>query len=190
MKKTLLKLGLISAILASSLHAGNYEVDKSHSNVEFKIKHLMVSNVKGSFNDFSGEISFNEETKELESIKGKAVVASIDTNNEKRDEHLKASDFFDAANHADITFESVKFEGDTVYGYLTMKGIKQMIQLEIESLNYLPKDMSGNERIGVTLEGEINRKDFGLSYNKILETGGAVLGETVKLNIELEGIKK
>lgn len=190
MKKTLLKLGLISAILAGSLHAGNYEVDKSHSNVEFKIKHLMVSNVKGSFNDFSGEISFNEETKELESIKGKAVVASIDTNNEKRDEHLKASDFFDAANHADITFESVKFEGDTVYGYLTMKGIKQMIQLEIESLNYLPKDMSGNERIGVTLEGEINRKDFGLSYNKVLETGGAVLGETVKLNIELEGIKK
>lgn len=65
-----------------------------------------------------------------------------------------------------------------------------MIQLEIESLNYLPKDMSGNERIGVTLEGEINRKDFGLSYNKVLETGGAVLGETVKLNIELEGIKK
>ena len=107
MKKTLIKLGLISAILASSLYAGNYKVDRSHSNIEFKIKHLMVSNVKGSFNDFSGEISFNEETKELESIKGIAFVASIDTNNEKRDEHLKASDFFDAANDEDITFESV-----------------------------------------------------------------------------------
>ena len=183
----LVKLGLASIIAAGALYAGTYNVDRSHSNVGFKVKHLMISNVTGNFDNFSGTIEYDEKTKTITGLTGKIVVDSINTDNAKRDGHLKSADFFDAANHPDLTFKLDTIKGDQAYGVLTIKGVSKKVSLDFE-LNGTVTDPWGNKRVGLELEGKINRKDYGLNWNKALEAGGVVVGEKVKLHIELEGI--
>ncbi len=182
-----LKLSLASIIASTALFAGTYNVDRSHSDVGFKIKHMMISNVKGNFNTFTGVIQYDEKTKTLKALNGKIEVSSINTDNEKRDTHLKSADFFDAAKFPEITFVLTKVEEDSVLGDLTIHGITKNVKLELEN-NGVATDPWGNQRIGLSLEGKINRKDFGLTWNKSLETGGLLVGETVNLEIELEAI--
>lgn len=183
----LFTLGLTSILAAGALYAGTYNVDKIHSNVGFKVKHLMISNVTGKFDTFTGSIEYDEKTNTVTSLSGKIVVNSINTENEKRDTHLKSADFFDAANHPDLTFELDTIKDDKAYGVLTMRGVSKKVVLDFE-LNGTAIDPWGKKRIGLELTGKVNRTDYGLNWNKALEAGGIVVGEKVKLLIELEGI--
>ena len=181
-----LKLGLASVIASSALFAGTYNVDASHSNVGFKVKHMMISNVVGKFDKFDGTFEYDEKTKTLKSLVGNIDVNSINTENEKRDAHLKDSDFFAAKDFNNIKFELAKIEGHKVFGKLTIRGITKDVELDFEN-NGTVKDPWGNTRVGLALSGKINRMDYGLKYNKVLEAGGVAVDEIVKLDIQLEG---
>lgn len=183
----LVKLGLASLLATGALYAGTYNVDASHSNLGFKVKHMMISNVTGKFDKFNGSFEYDEKTKILKSLNGVAKVSSINTENEKRDGHLKSADFFDAANYPDVTFKLDKISDDKAYGILTMRGISKNVVLDFED-NGSIKDPWGNTRVGLALSGKVNRMDYGLKYNSILEAGGVAVGEKVKLDIEIEGI--
>ncbi|MBI3873967.1 MAG: polyisoprenoid-binding protein [Arcobacter sp.] len=183
----LVKIGLASLATASWLFAGTYNVDVSHSNVGFKVKHMMISNVVGSFDKFSGKFEYDEKTKTIKSFTGDIDVSSINTSIAKRDEHLKSADFFDVAKYPNIKFNIIKIEDDVAYGKLTMHGITKDVKLQLEN-NGIVKDPSGNIRVGITLNGTIERKDFGLTYNSVLEAGGIAIGDKVKLEVEIEGI--
>lgn len=181
---------LLGSLFASTLlFAGEYQVDNSHSYVGFKIKHLMVSNVKGNFEKFTGTYNYDEKTNTLKDIVGNISVDSINTAIEKRDEHLKSEDFFNVKRYPSIAFKATKIAGNKVYGNLTMHGVTKEIGLNYE-FNGTVKDPQGKTKSGLTLYGTINRKDFNLTYNKILEAGGLSIGEEVKLEIELEGLLK
>ncbi len=184
--------------LAVSAQAKNYDVDTSHSSVGFGVKHLVVSTVKGSFSEFKGTFSYDEKSKKIESASGEIKIASIDTNEKKRDDHLRGPDFFgiDPKNpnnpNNTIKFKLTKYtptgsnEGKAI-GDLTIKGITKPVELEVE-IGGTVKDPWGNERMGFDAEGKINRKDFGITWNKALEAGGVVVGDEVKLEIHVEGI--
>lgn len=179
---------LASLLSAGTLFGGNYNVDVSHSNVAFKVKHMMVSNVKGQFDTFSGTFEYDEKTKSLVALHGEVDVNSIDTQIEKRDAHLKGEDFFDVAKYPSMSLTLVKVKGDKAYVKLTMHGVTKEIEMELETSGAVIKDPWGNTRTGLSLSGVINRKDFGLNWNKVMEAGGVVVGEDVKISIELEGI--
>jgi len=185
--KKLVKLGLISILVSNVLFAGTYNVDKSHSNVGFKIKHMMISNITGNFNDFAGTFEYDEKTNILKSLNGTVKVNSINTSNEKRDKHLKKSDFFAVDKYPNITFVLDKVEGNKAYGKLTMRGVTKDIILDFEN-NGSIKDPWGNTRVGLILTGKIDRFDYGIKYNTLLEAGGVAVGKEVKLIVELEGI--
>jgi len=183
----LFKLGFASILAGSALFAGTYNVDPDHSHMGFKVRHMMISNVNGKFDTFSGTFEYDEKTQTLKSLNGSVEVKSINTENAKRDEHLRTSDFFAASEYPEITFVLEKVEGDTAYGKLTMRGVSKDVKLEFEN-NGLVKDPWGNTRVGLALSGKINRFDYGIKYNEVLEAGGLAVGETVKINVELEGI--
>ncbi|KFN39077.1 MAG: hypothetical protein JU82_08555 [Sulfuricurvum sp. MLSB] len=187
MKKTFSSLLAFALLGSASLFAGTYNVDPEHSTVGFKVKHMMISDVSGKFDTFSGVIHYDEKTKTLKELNGKVDVHSINTANEKRDAHLKAPDMFDAQKYPLITFALDKVKGDKAYGKLTMHGVTKNVVLDYEH-NGLIKDPWGNQRIGLGLSGKINRKDYGITWNKAIEAGGVAVGETVKLDIQLEGI--
>jgi len=188
MKPTKL-LTAAAALLAVSgtLLAVPFEVDPTHSSVGFKVRHLMISNVIGKFDTFSG--SYDLENGRLVSLTGTVEAASVDTGIEKRDAHLKSADFFDAAKYPKITFTMKKFDGSSVTGELTMHGVTRPVTLDAEVSNTI-KDPWGLTRSSVTLEGKIKRSDFGLTYNQVLEAGGVAVGDDIKLSVELEGIAK
>ncbi|MBD3829115.1 MAG: polyisoprenoid-binding protein [Arcobacter sp.] len=182
-----LKLGLASVIASTALFAGTYNVDASHSNVGFKVKHMMISNVVGKFDTFNGSFEYDEKTKTLKSLVGEIDVNSINTENAKRDAHLKESDFFAAKEFNNIKFVLSKVEDDKAHGKLTLRGVTKDVVLDLEN-NGTVKDPWGNTRVGLALSGKINRIDYGLKYNTVLEAGGVAVDEIVKLDIQLEGI--
>ncbi|MDM5270848.1 YceI family protein [Sulfurovum sp. zt1-1] len=177
-----------SMLSVGTLFAGTYNVDLDHSNVAFKVKHMMISNVTGQFNKFSGTFNYDDETKTLTSLNGEVDVNSIDTDNAKRDAHLKSVDFFDVAKYPSMQLTLDKVEGDTALVKLTMHGVTKEVKMELETSGTVIKDPWGNSRTGLSLSGKINRKDFGLNWNQVIEAGGVAVGETVKINIEIEGI--
>lgn len=178
-----------SALLlsAATLFGAPYQIDPSHSSVSFKVKHMMISNVSGNFGDFSGHYDLEKGT--LKALEGTIKVASIDTGITKRDDHLKSADFFDVAKYPEMTFVMHKFHGSGVTGDLTLHGVTKSVTLDAEVSGQV-KDPWGNTRSALSLTGKIKRSDFGLTWNKALETGGVVVGDSIKLDIELEGIAK
>lgn len=179
MKK--ISLGLLSLALCSSLFAGTYSVDTAHSNAGFTVKHMMVTNVKGSINDIAGTFEYDEKANSLVKVEGELKVASIDTKNEKRDAHLREDDIMDVAKFPTITFKSTKVEGDKVHGDLTIKGVTKNVILDLENGG------SFGEKAGFALSGKINRSEFGVTWNKMLEAGGVAVSDEVKLEIDIEG---
>ena len=174
------------------LTASDFEIDKTHSQVSFKVKHMMISNVQGTFKAYDGEIEFDQKTMQFTSLSAEMETKSVDTGIEKRDNHLRSADFFDAKKNPLITFEMTSYEGDKeegkMNGKLTIRGITKDITLDVE-IGGLIKDPAGLTRLGFALEGKIKRKDFGLKWNKLLEAGGLAVSETVKLIIEIEAIE-
>ena len=175
--------------------ASTWQIDPVHTNIQFSVRHMMISNVKGVFHRFTG--AFEIDDKDITKSKASSVIEvnSIDTGIEKRDEDLRSANFFDVAKYPTMTFVSKKFTriGANKFkmtGDLTIHGITREVALDMDGLESVVKDPWGNMRRGVTLATKINRKDFGLTYNKVLETGGVVVGDEVTINIEVEMIKK
>jgi polyisoprenoid-binding protein YceI len=169
-----------------------WAVDPTHSEVQFKVKHLVISTVTGSFNQFSGTATTtSDDDFDDAEIHFSLDVSSIDTNQEMRDTHLKSADFFDVANYPYITFQSTSFKkakGDQykLTGNLTMHGVTKEVTVDAE-FGGSAKDGYGQTKIGFEITGVVNRKEFGLTYHALTETGGLALGEDIKLiaNIQL-----
>ena len=162
-----------------------WAIDPMHSEVLFKVKHLVISTVTGSFKKFGGEVTSEGDNFENAEINFTMDVKSIDTNQAQRDEHLRASDFFDAESFPEISFKSTSFrkakgEDFVLQGDLTMKGVTRPVELDVE-YGGSEKDNYGNLKHGFEVTGKINRKEFGLTYNALTETGGLALGEDIKL---------
>jgi polyisoprenoid-binding protein YceI len=191
-------LASISTIVALSLpvlaSAATWNIDPDHSSVGFKVRHLMVSNVRGSFDKHTGVVDINEKDITKSKVQVTIDTASINTNVQKRDEHLRSPDFFDVAKYPTMTFVSKKVAKDgkgklKVTGDLTLHGITKEVVLNVEGPTKESKDPWGNIRSGATASTKINRKDFGLVWNAALETGGVAVGEEVAINLEIEMIK-
>ena len=182
------KLLFIAIFSLSFANAKEFVIDNTHTNVGFSIKHMMISNVKGNFNAYSGEIDFDTDKKVFNKLSAKIEAASIDTGIAKRDDHLKSADFFDVAKFKTIDFVMTSMIDGKINGKITMHGITKDIILDAK-IHGLIKDFQGHLRVGFTLEGTLNRKDFGLGWNKILEGGGLTVGEEVHLVIDLEAIE-
>lgn len=171
-----------------------WNLDPTHSELGFKIKHLMITNVSGVFKNFSvvAETPGDDFTKA--NIRVTAEMASISTNNEQRDAHLRNADFFETDKYPELIFQSTSIEknGDdelTVYGDLTMKGITREVKLDVE-YGHVANDPWGGERAGFAITAKIRRSDWGITFNGVLETGGVVLGEEVKLVAEIQLVKE
>jgi polyisoprenoid-binding protein YceI len=170
-----------------------WALDNAHSEIQFKVRHLMVSWANGSFKDFKAEVESNGDDFTSAKVRFTADVNSINTNNEQRDAHLKNGDFFDAENHPQIKFESERLEkideeAYKLYGNLTMRGTTKKIVLNVE-FGGIMQDPWGQTRTGFTLTGKINRKDFGISFGGVTETGGVLLGDDVHINANVEFVK-
>ena len=169
-----------------------WTIDTTHSEIGFKVKHMMFTNLSGQFESYEGTVVSEDDNFENASFEFSADINSINTNNADRDNHLKSGEFFDGENHPKLTFKSTSFtkKGDEyeLKGDLSLKGETKPVQLAVEFSGIL-KDPWGNTKVGFTITGKINRKDWGLNWNSALETGGVLVGEEVKLNIELQFIK-
>jgi polyisoprenoid-binding protein YceI len=167
-----------------------WQIDPSHSDVQFAVRHLMISTVKGRFAEVSGTVAFDPENPIDIQVDVTIPVASLQSHNEQRDAHLKSPDFFDAENHPTLTFRGRRIEGDVserfkLIGDLTIRGITKEVALQV-STEGAGEDPWGNERMGFHATTQINRFDFGLQWNAALETGGVVVGSDVKITIDVE----
>lgn len=184
----------LASAAAPSPRAAQYKIDTSHSEVDFKVKHLTISWVKGSFQEFSGSFDLPDEGYEGASVEAVIKVASVDTGTERRDNHLRSADFFDVANYPDMTFKSkavTDISGDTfkVVGDLTLRGTTKEVVLDVE-LTGKVKDPWGNDRVAFTAQTAINRQDFGVKWSQVLEAGGLVVSDEVQIMLEIEAVRE
>ncbi len=180
------------ALLVPSLsQAATWKSDPTHASVQFAVSHLMVSTVRGTFDTFDVTATIDENDVSRSSVEATIEVASVNTRNEKRDDHLKSADFFDVATHPTLTFKSKAVEKvqDNAYkvtGDLTLMGVTQEVVLEVTGSPKAMKDPWGNSRVGGTVTTTINRTDYGLKYNSVLDSGGVAIGEEVEITIDIE----
>ena len=184
---------VVSSVVATTAWATDYKIDPTHTSVGFKVKHLAISSVPGKFVDVKGSFSFDPAKIESSKAEAQIAVASIDTNEAKRDDHLKSPDFLDSTKFPSITFKSNKVEKISnsefnAVGDLTIHGVTKPVTLKV-TYGGAAKDPWGNERAAFLATTRINRKDFGLTWNKVLETGGLLVGEDVEISLEVEGVK-
>jgi len=195
-----MKLSLKSAVAAlvlaapSAAFAAEYVIDSAHSGASFAVKHLMVATVRGSFSNVTGTVNYDEKDVTRSTVEATIDAKTIDTDEPKRDEHLRSPDFFDTEKFPTITFKSTKVEkageGLKVTGNLTLHGVTKPVVLDVEGMSQEVKDPWGNSKRGATATTKLNRKDFGLTWNKALEAGGVAVGDDVKITIDLELNKK
>lgn len=170
-----------------------WQIDPVHSGIHFSIRHFVVGKVHGRFAKLGGTIQLDEATPANSKVDVFIDAASVDTNEPNRDNHLKGADFFNVAEHPQITFKSTRVEAAgkdkfRVTGDLTLRGVKKSITLDVEHGGNV-KDPWGNNRGGFSLKTQVNRKDFGISFNQTLEGGGPALGDTIDLSIDVEATK-
>lgn len=182
---------MTAATTTSQLLTGTWAIDPVHSSIAFSVRHLLVSNVRGHFDTFSGAVVVGEDG--TPSVTAEIVVDSIDTGNEQRDAHLKSADYFDVENHPTATFAStgVRESGDkyVLDGDFTLKGVTKPVSLDLE-FNGTNPGMGHGEVAGFTASVVLNRKDFGIDIDVPLETGGAVVGDKVTISLEIETLKQ
>jgi polyisoprenoid-binding protein YceI len=170
-----------------------WEFDLTHSSINFAVRHLMVSKVRGRFSKWTGSIELDEQNPAASRTEVQIDASSIDTKEEQRDAHLRAADFLDVDKHPHILFRSTKVEaaGDSRYrmtGDLTIRGVVRPVVLDVEYAGRV-KDPWGGERAGFTATTSIDRKDFGLTWNQTLDAGGVVVGDKVEIDLEIEAVK-
>lgn len=193
MKRNIFVLSIVLVSLAAIASAGTYTIDQAHSDVSFKVRHL-VSKTAGQFTEFDGAITADFENLDASSVIFNIKAASIDTKNEDRDKHLRSADFFDVAQYPEISFASSKItkSGDQTFavtGTLTIHGVSKTVTLPVTFLGEV-KDPWGNTKAGFEIETTIDRKDYGIIWNKALDAGGMILGDEVEITINLETQKK
>ena len=191
-KKTTVALFVALTMLVPVLaQAGAWEIDPAHTEIGFKIRHMMVTNVRGVFHDVKGTLQFDAADPGISSVNVVIKAASIDTGIEKRDDHLRSPDFFEDEKYPELTFTSTRFEKITdgsfkVTGDLTIHGVTREVVLDVEGLDRQVVDPWGGTRMGAFATTTINRKDYGLTWNKALEAGGWLVGDEVTINLEVE----
>jgi polyisoprenoid-binding protein YceI len=177
---------------ASAPTKTTWKIDPAHSTIEFSAKHMMFTTVKGRFADVEGTIIVAGTTPDSASVEATMKAASLDTRTEQRDQHLRSADFLDAENFPDVTFESTKIEGPkekfTMTGELTIRGTTRPVTLDV-TYEGAGKDPWGGERMGFSATSKIDRRDFGLTWNQALETGGILVGNDVKIQIDAQVIR-
>ena len=181
--------------LPAAVSAETWKLDPAHTGVHFKVRHLMVSNVRGEFENVSGKIVYDEQDLSRSSAEITIDAASINTRVAKRDDHLRSADFLDVANHPHLVFRSTKVEKAgagklRMTGDLTIRGVTREVVLEIEGPTAEIQDPQGNTRVGGSASTKINRSDFGLTWNKGIETGGVVVGKEVEVIIDIEIVRE
>jgi polyisoprenoid-binding protein YceI len=182
---------LNSEIVTPKSSAALWDIDTSHARAGFKVRHMMVSHVRGELGPVSGSVLIDEQRPERSRVEVSIDVRALDTREPKRDEHLRSADFFDVEKHPSVTFVSTqvapaKDGGFQLTGDLTIHGTTRSVTLEVEPLTPAIADPWGNVKRGASAKGSINRKDFGLTWNVALETGGILVGDQVAIEIELE----
>lgn len=170
-----------------------WQIDHAHSHISFTARHMMISKVRGSFDKFSGEINFDEDNPTNTTVYAEIDLSSINTREEKRDEHLRSADFFNVDEHPTMTFKSTRVEQTSsdsgkLYGELTIRGITKPVVLDVE-YHGVQKSPWGQEQAGFSATTTINRKDWELNWNVALETGGWLVGDKIQIEIDLELIK-
>ncbi|PVW14666.1 YceI family protein [Marixanthomonas spongiae] len=167
----------------------NWKVDPAHSEIEFKVKHMMISTVSGSFSEFDGEIEAEDDTFKNAKFKFSAKIDSISTKNKDRDTHLKSDDFFNAEKHPRLTFESKSYDGEKMVGEMTIRDVTKEVTLDVD-FNGIAEDQYGQTKAGFEATGSINRKDFGLNWSAVTEAGNVVVSDKVRLIANLQFIKQ
>jgi polyisoprenoid-binding protein YceI len=170
--------------------ATNWAIDSAHSNVEFSVKHMMISTVKGMFQQVDGTVSWDGKSFDTASVDARIDSQSITTFNEMRDNHLRTNDFFNAEQWPDMTFKSTRVEPDgdgefKVHGDLTIRDVTKPVVLDTEFEGLMEKDAFGKRRAAFTAETSINRKDYGINWNGTIEAGGVVVGDKVKVTLHI-----
>jgi polyisoprenoid-binding protein YceI len=172
--------------------AGTWDIDVAHSEIGFAVRHLMVSKVKGRFGEFSGTIVTGENPLDS-SVEATVLLSSVDTGNADRDAHLRSADFFDVDQHTELAYRSTGVVYDDEVGFivdgeLTLRGVTKHVPLNLEIHGFQPTTPFGDSRTGFTAIGEIDRRDFGVSFNTALEGGGVGLGNKVQITLEIEAV--
>ena len=186
-----------TAVIAAtqSTNQTQWQIDPAHSAAHFSVRHLMISNVRGEFTKLSGSALINPVDSAKSSVEITIQAASLNTREPQRDEHLRSADFFDVANHPTLTFRSKRIEAlgaenFKLTGDLTIRGVTKEVTFDVEGPTASVKDPWGSIRAGVTASAKINRKDFGVAWNALTETGGVVVGDEVKITVEAELIQQ
>lgn len=196
MKRIIHAVAVLALLALPALAAAEtWSIDADHSSVGFTVRHMMVSNVKGSFGTFSGTVEVDEKDIAGSKVSVTIDAASINTGVAKRDEHLRSADFFDTARYPTMTYVSKKVEKSgkdrlKVYGDLTLRGVTRPVVLDVEGPTAAYRDPWGKTRRGASATAAINRRDFGLTWNKVIEAGGVLVGDEVKIILEMEFIRK
>lgn len=194
MKKSVLSLAFLLIAGFAFSQTTNWKIDNSHSNVTFEVDHMVISSVTGKFQEFEGDIKADKADFSDANVSFSIEATSVNTNNEKRDNHLRDEDFFNVATYPEITFVGKKLTPESgknykLVGDLTMHGVTKEVELDVK-FNGTVKDPWGNTRAGFKVSGELNRADYGLVYNSALEAGGVVIGEEVEIQVNLELVKE
>ena len=193
MKHRTLSLSLFFILSSFIVNAATYTLDPSHTSIGFNVKYLMITDVIGQFKTYEAEIELEENTNELKGVEANIQVSSIDTENVKRDGHLKSPDFFDVEQFPNILFKSrtVNKLGTDEYGVigdLTIKGITKTITLRGKNTGFIDAGMMGGKRAGFSATAMINRKDFGLNWNRKLDQGGLLVGNEVTIELKIQAV--
>jgi polyisoprenoid-binding protein YceI len=189
-EKETTEMSVVENVREQLLSSGSWSVDPAHSAIEFRVKHMVIQTVKGRFRDFDGAIVGGAEP----TISGSIRVASLETLHKERDAHLRSRDFFDVERHPEINFEAsgLRFNGDNgsfwLPGELTIKGVTRPVMLD-GRLQGSTVDLDGSERIALSLRGQLDRSDYGLTWNRLIETGGVLVGDTVDLVLDVAAVR-
>jgi len=179
--------------VAAGAETARWEIDPDHSLIEFRVAHMVVSKTSGRFTDYKGFVDMDADTKTIHAIEATINAASVNTNHDKRDTHLRNPDFLDVKQYPTMTYKmkSAKQQGDsyTIVGDFTLRGVTKEVTL-VSSFNGIAKDPWGNTRAGFSAEGKLNRKDFGMIWDKTLDNGGLVVGNEVHIRLDIECIKQ
>lgn len=192
-KHTILAILAALVIASPARSADTYQIDTAHSWIGFSVRHMMVTNVRGRFTDFSGTIVYDEQDITKSSVSVTIKTASINTENADRDRHLRSADFFDVEKHPEITFVSKRIEkrgaGYVCIGTLTIRGVSREVAIPF-TITGKVKDQRGNTRIGIEASLTINRQDYGVTWNRTLDAGGVVVSNDVKIELDIQAINR
>lgn len=191
--KKLTGIILSGLLMVSAVFAGDqYIIDKAHTKVGFAVKHMVLSTVRGDFKEYSGKIYFDENDVTKSRVEGTVQVASINTENEKRDRHLLSADFFNAKKYPEIYFKSKRIQKEgknfVMIADFTMHGVTKEVRVPFKVLGVI-QDPMGNKRVGIEAKFKINRKDYGVSWSKTMDNGGLVVSDEVTIELTFEGVK-